>query len=80
MLELVAPMAMATVMMVKDGQNNDDRRHRMLPVLEGQRHIDHKREQRSWLRPCLSRRPKLDFRTLPILRRQPEDNELLWLL
>lgn len=51
MLELLDSVAMA---MLKKCQSNDDKQDRMLPVLEVQRHIDHKREQRSCLRPCLS--------------------------
>ncbi|OLB29921.1 MAG: hypothetical protein AUH05_21205 [Ktedonobacter sp. 13_2_20CM_53_11] len=48
MLELLAPMAMA-----KKCRSIDDRRHKMSLVLQAQRRIHHKREQRSWLLPCL---------------------------
>ncbi len=46
MLELLAPMA-------KKCRSIDDRRHKMSLVLEAQHRIHHKREQRSWLLPCL---------------------------
>ena len=36
-------VVLLTMVMVKDRQNDDDRRRRMSPVLEGQRHIDHRR-------------------------------------
>ena len=55
---------LALVAMVKQRQSSDDRRHRRSRVLEAPRHIDHKREQRSWLQPCLSWTLRLDVSTL----------------
>ena len=41
------------LLMVRKGQSNGDRQRRRPLVLAALPHIDHKREQRSWLLPCL---------------------------